>query len=87
MESPEASHQEHADSINLLAIVAIAALTAWIVTSVIPEWPIVYYQEDKGIIEGCMYVMVPNDGNAITKVPCENFTPSQLKRMGGYAQK
>lgn len=87
MGSPEKSNQEHAESVNLLAIIAIAALTAWIVMSIIPEWPVVYYRVDKGIVDGCMYVMVPNDGKIRTKVACENFTPSQLRRMGGYAQK
>ncbi len=87
MESSEVSHQEHAESINLMAILAIAALTAWAVTSVIPEWPVVHYCVDKGIVDGCMYVVVPNGGNVKTKVLCKNFTHAQLKRMGGYAQK
>ena len=87
MQSSEFPPNEDVDSRTLFRILVIAAVTARIAITYIPEWPIVYYHVDKGIVSGCMYVMVPNEGKTRSKVPCENFTPAQLTRMGGYAQK
>ena len=87
MESSDFAAREDVDNRTIFGILAISALSAWVVITFIPEWPIVYYHVDKGIVSGCMYVMVPNNGNARSKVPCENFTPAELLRMGGYAQK
>lgn len=87
MESPEVSHRDDVGSRTILGLIVFAALFAWAVTSVIPEGPMVYYRVDKGIVGGCMYVMVPNNGNIRIKVPCESFTLKELQHMGGYAQK
>lgn len=87
MKSSEVSNPEHGESPNLFGILICAMLITWTAVSIIPEWPIVYYKIDKGIVEGCMYVMVPKDGNVRTKLACENFIPIELRRMGGYAQK